>query len=60
MMWNKKRYNIRIRLEPKDIDAIWFGATALDNLGDGKPDELKRLLQLYWKIHNKCVEINRR
>ena len=62
-MWKKKRYDVTFRLEPRDIDdLLWMMVTlkrVVEAFDPGSP-RLKRLDNWYWKIHNKCVEINRR
>lgn len=63
-MWKKKRYDIRIRLSPEEIEALRGIFSFIDNFRYGLDDiEIKKFTifeELYWKIHNKCVEINRK
>ena len=64
-MWKKKRYDIHIRLTPEEIEALHFGAYAITDIAqifnpiNCKHKSIPILNQLVWKIHNKCVEINK-
>ena len=58
-MWKKKRYDIRIRLSPEDLEAIEnaFGI-AIQWIHDETKAQI--LYNLRKRIHGKAVEINRR
>ena len=65
-MWKKKRYDIHIRLSPEDIESLGRTISLANTIAhqffniDTKPQYIKTALGVILKIHNKCVEINRR
>ena len=63
-MWKKKRYDIHIRLSPEEIEAVQRIFYIVQRMEGILKDSIKKDLEItkefYWKIHNKCVEINRK
>jgi len=63
-MWKKKRYNLNIRLTQKELMALeWACGYFVPHIDYPEPrrnwEYRGELQKLYWRIHNKCVEINR-
>lgn len=63
-MWKKERYDIHIRLSPEDVTSLGLIACTLNDISHYFNKDMKARIalvrSLYWKIHNKCVEINRK
>ena len=62
-IWKKKRYDIHIRLTPDDIKSIEWACWNILNLTKELTQGLlaaKYFEDVVWRIHNKCVEINRK
>ena len=64
-MWKKKQYDITIRLQGEDIDALhWAGYTLTDISSTLSPSGIQhshiaRIGSLAWRIHGKAVKLNR-
>ena len=61
MPYKKKRYDIHIRMYPKDFDMLWDIMGFLRGWNnDWQTVKEKKFEDFVWKLHNKMVEINRR
>ena len=61
MPYNKERYDIHIRMYPKDFDMLWDIIGLFRGWdGDRKTVTEQKFEDFVWKLHNKMVKINRR